>query len=96
MPRQQVLNFLEAKPEVDVWAAAASLYHMLTGFVPRNFVRDKDPWWTVCNTEAVKIRERRSSIPRRLAEVIDHALIDVPEIRIRSAVELKRLLEKAV
>ena len=35
MPRQQVVNFKYAKPEVDVWAMAATLYFMLTGSVPR-------------------------------------------------------------
>src|SRR5262249_47243612 len=43
MPRQQVINFKYAKPDVDVWAAAASLYCMLTGRVPRDFPEDRDP-----------------------------------------------------
>jgi serine/threonine-protein kinase len=34
MPRQQILNYRDSKPEVDVWAAAASLYSMLTGYPP--------------------------------------------------------------
>ncbi|MEA5618859.1 protein kinase, partial [Cronbergia sp. UHCC 0137] len=40
IPRQQVLKYRESKPEVDVWAAAASLYNMLTGYLPRNFGDD--------------------------------------------------------
>ena len=36
MPRQQVVNFKYARPEVDVWAMAACLYNMLTGFFPLN------------------------------------------------------------
>ena len=34
MPRQQVINFKYAGPEVDVWATAATLYTMLTGGYP--------------------------------------------------------------
>jgi eukaryotic-like serine/threonine-protein kinase len=96
MPRQQVLDFLAAKPEVDVWAAAASLYHMLTGFVPRDFRRETDPWLTVLSTSAVPIRQRLPSLPARLAEAIDYALIDKPEIKVRSAPALKQLLHSAV
>lgn len=96
MPRQQVLDFLAAKPEVDVWAAAASFYNMLTDCVPRDFPRETDPWLTVLSTSAVPIRQRLASIPPRLAEVIDQALIDKPAIQVRSARELKRLLEAAV
>jgi eukaryotic-like serine/threonine-protein kinase len=40
MPRQQVLNFKYAKPDVDVWAAAASLYYLLTGKFPREILGD--------------------------------------------------------
>ena len=96
MPRQQVLDFLTAKPEVDVWACAASLYQMLTGFVPRDFPKNVDPWLTVLNTSAVPIRRRQASIPSRLAAVIDQALVDKPNIQVRSAAEFKRLLQGAV
>jgi len=97
MPRQQVVNFRYAKPEVDVWAMAACLYQMLTGkFVPRDFPRNKDPWQIVLNTGAVPIRKRDPAIPARLAEVIDHALVDKPEIKVKTAAELKRMLEGAV
>lgn len=93
MPRQQVINFKLAKPEVDVWALAATLYFMLTGSVPRRFARDQDRWFTVLETSAVPIRDRNPSIPKRLAEVIDRALIDKPEIPFKSAAEFKRALE---
>jgi serine/threonine-protein kinase len=95
MPRQQVLDFKHAKPEVDVWAAAASLYSMLTGAYPRNFPRRKDEWQVVLQSEAVPIRERNSSIPRQIAEVIDAALVDNPEIKFKIAASLKAALLKA-
>lgn len=96
MPRQQVINFKYAKPDVDVWAMAATFYNMLTGKVPRDFARGKDPWQTVIQTGAVPIRNRDASIPTALAEVIDLALIDQPEIRFKTAVSLKRALEEVL
>src|SRR5262249_43807704 len=47
LPRQQVIDFKYAQPEVDVWALAASLYFMLTGAVPRVFPPRDDPWLVV-------------------------------------------------
>jgi serine/threonine protein kinase len=96
MPRQQVVNFKYAKPEVDVWALAATLYFMLTGSYPRHFAPDQDRWFAVLETNAVPIRERNPSIPDKLAKVIDRALIDKPEIPFKSAAELKRALEGVV
>lgn len=96
MPRQQVRNFKYSKPDVDVWAMAASLYYMITGRFPRDFARGKDPWSAVLSTDAVPIRQRDSSIPKRLADVIDYVLVDKPEIRVKSAAEFKKLLQEAL
>ncbi|MGB3265366.1 MAG: protein kinase [Microcoleus sp.] len=91
MPRQQVLDYKYAKPEVDVWAAAACLYVMITGYSPRNFV-ELDPFRAVLDNDAVPIRDRTSSIPKPLATAIDRALIDNPEIYYKSAVDFKQAL----
>jgi pSer/pThr/pTyr-binding forkhead associated (FHA) protein len=94
MSRQQLINFKYAKPEVDIWAAAACLYFMLTYTSPRDFSdRDTDPFRLVLETEAIPIRQRNSAIPKPLAEVIDHALIDNPAISFKTASELKQALE---
>jgi eukaryotic-like serine/threonine-protein kinase len=95
MPRQQVLDYKYAKPEVDVWATAACLYVMLTGFSPRNFV-GVDPFCAILNNDAVPIRDRTSSIPQSLATVIDRALIDNPEIYYKSAAEFKQALLNSI
>jgi serine/threonine-protein kinase len=92
MPRQQVVNFKYAKPEVDVWAVAASLYFMLTGAFPRDFPRGKDPWQVVLQTQPVPIRRREPALPAKLAEVIDLALVDQPSISFRSAADFKQAL----
>ena len=92
MPRQQVINYRYAKPDVDVWAAAASYYFMLTGAFPRN-PKGKDMFAAVLSEPAVPICERNPKIPRKLASIIDTALVDRPEIPIKSAAELKQLIE---
>lgn len=93
MPRQQLVNFKYARPEVDVWAAAATFYYLLTGRTPRDFPKGQDPWRIVLQNAPVPIRQRLPSIPERLAAVIDEALIDQPEIRFQSAADLRRALE---
>jgi serine/threonine-protein kinase len=93
MPRQQVINYKYAKPEVDIWAIAASLYFMLTGAFPRNFPRGRDPWGIVLYEDAVPIRERDPSIPSRYAEVIDTTLVDSPTIQVQTVQQFKAMLE---
>jgi eukaryotic-like serine/threonine-protein kinase len=92
MARQQVVNFRNAAPSVDVWALAACLYHSLTGAYPRDFPRGKDPWQLVLQAEPVPIRRREPSIPRPLAEVIDEALKENPQSAYQTADELRRAL----
>jgi len=96
MPRQQVINFKFAKPEVDVWAAAATFYKMVTGRYPRKYTQASDPWLTTLKTPVTPIREHDASIPQALAKVIDQALIDQPEIYYKSASEFKDDLSKVV
>jgi hypothetical protein len=96
MPRQLVRNYKYSKPDVDVWAAAASYYYMLTGIYPKDFERGKDAFHTAVNCAAVPIRKRDLSIPKKLAEVIDCALIEEPVIGVRSALELKEMIEGAL
>ncbi|MCO1574659.1 protein kinase [Crossiella sp. SN42] len=93
MPRAQVVNYKYAKPEVDVWAAAATLYWTLTGETPRTFPRGEDPVTVVLTDPVVPIRERDPAIPARLAEVLDAALLDPPPIR--TAAELAGALRAA-
>lgn len=64
--------------------------------MPRQFVRGKDPWQTVLQTAPVPIRQRKGSIPNKLAEVIDHALVDKPAIHFKTAAEFKRELERVL
>ena len=91
MPRQQLLNFKYVQPEVDIWATAACLYNMLTGTYPRNFTGN-DPFLAVLQNDPVPIRQRDATIPQKLAEAIDLALVDKPEIYFKNAVDFKQAL----
>jgi len=92
LPRQQVINFRNVTPAVDVWSLAACLYHALTGAYPRDFPRDKDPWQVILQAEPVPIRRRERSVPAPLAEVIDEALREDPDGAFHTAGELRGVL----
>ena len=91
MPRQQVLEFKYAQPDMDVWAVAASLYNMLTGKYPRDFTK-VDPFVAILKRSPIPIRERNTAIPQYLAEVIDLALIDNPQLHFKTAKDFKQAL----
>ena len=93
MPRQQMLNFKYAKPEIDVWAMAACFYNMVTGQLPREKTAGMDPCQMVLRSPIIPIRKRNRAIPVRLAKVIDTALIDRPKIIMKSAQALKQAIE---
>ena len=90
MPRQQALDYRFSKPEVDVWAAAASYYYMLTGMPPKNLKPQPFLWQSLVQESAVPIRQRNSSIPAKIAAVIDRALVEKPEIGYKTAAALRR------
>jgi serine/threonine protein kinase len=96
MPRGQVIDFKYAPPEVDLWATTASLYWMLTGSPPRDFPADADPVDIVLHQSPVPVRDRLSTVPHRLAAVIDTALIDNPRIAPTTAADLAHEIRQAL
>ncbi len=96
MPRQQILDYKYARPDVDVWAMAATFYKMVTGVTPRSFRQGDDPWLVALNNEPIPIRKRAAEVPAALARVIDKALIDKPTLRFKSAGKLKRAIKAAL
>ncbi len=90
MPRAQVLDYRRADPSVDVWAAAATLYWMLTGCTPRDFPPGADPVAVVLREDPVPVRVREAVAPA-LAATIDEALT---EGRAMTAGELRKALER--
>ena len=96
IPRQQVIDYRYAEPGVDIWATASIFYYMLCGHPPRDFGKDTNDYTVILTQDAVPIRKREPRIPEKLAEVIDMALIDNPEIVIKSALELKIMINAAL
>lgn len=96
MPREQLTNFKYVHPVSDVWSIAATFYKSLTGKLPLNFAPNRDPIEVLLRDEAVPIRQRESSIPQPLAEVIDRALLWDTDKRYQDATEMKAALQRAL
>jgi len=92
MPRQQALDFKYSQPDVDVWAIVATYYFLLTGFFPRNFEDSNNMMVELLTKSTVPIRERDISISQPLAQLIDLALVDNPELHFKSAIAFKEAL----
>jgi serine/threonine protein kinase len=95
LARQQVVDFKQVPKSVDVWALAACLYRCLTGTYVRDFPDDVDQWHVILYSSPVPIRERDPSIPHALAEVIDEALREQPEIGFSTAAAFRDALRQA-
>jgi serine/threonine-protein kinase len=96
IPRQQIIDFRNVKPDVDVWAVAASYYYMLTGYYPKDIEYAFDPFETSCDEDAIPILIRNPRIPEELAKVIDTALRESPKIGFQTAKEFKEAIIEAI
>jgi serine/threonine protein kinase len=95
MPRHQFINFRRARPEVDVWAAAASLYFLLTGTAPRLCPPGRTWADVIRKDRAVPIRNHNATVPLPLADVIDKALDDSGPLKFSAAKSFANALEQA-
>lgn len=95
MSRKQVLNFKYAKPDLDVWAVAASLYFMLTLKPPRDLA-GIEPMLAILKTQPIPIQERDASLPYTLASLINSALQDDSQLNFKSAKDFKQALLQGV
>jgi len=96
MAREQVVNYKYVKPVTDVWSMGASLYCMLTGRGPRDFLRGQDPVEVILRGEIIPVCKRDPSIPARVAQVIDRAIADRASDRYQTAVEFRDALAKVL
>jgi serine/threonine-protein kinase len=79
---EQITRFREAKPPVDQYSAAATLYKLLTGRFLFDFPRKSERrFLMILEEEPVPIRSRRPDIPDELAAVIHRALAKEPAKR---------------
>jgi serine/threonine-protein kinase len=82
MPPEQVTHFRDVKPAADQYAAAATLYMLLTGKYVQDFPRESAlALAQILDEEPVPIRERRSDVPATLAALIHKALARDPADR---------------
>lgn len=94
MCRNHLRNYKYAKPEVDVWATAATLYYMLTKDYPRDLRDDNNFVKMILETEPVPVKKRNIGIPNPLAELIDFALEDKPDLNFKTAADFKKALNE--
>jgi serine/threonine-protein kinase len=82
LPPEQITGYRDVRPPADQYAAAATLYHLLTG----KYVYDLSGSMTdqldrILEEDPVPIRRRRGDLPEALAEVIHRALAREPAQR---------------
>jgi serine/threonine-protein kinase len=93
MPPEQISNFREAKPPADQYAAAATLYKLLTD----HFIHELPPEFEkqllmIMQKPPVPIQKRRPDIPKTLATVIHRSLAKNPEKRFPDVTAMREAL----
>jgi serine/threonine protein kinase len=106
MPREQLYDYSGVGPEVDLWAAGATLYFLLSGRFTRDFPPGSldDPAALVDVLDRgrlVPLRERlqgaANGVPDALVQVVDRAVLGAPGAgRFRTAAEFREALLEAV
>lgn len=97
MCRQQIQNTLKSKPEVDIWAAAATIYLLMTGRVPKPIEAEDGPVEMVgkiLKYKSVPIRMYNPYVPESLAQIMDRVLDDQGSLYYQNAKELIKDLKK--
>lgn len=96
MAPEQITNFRGAKPPADQYAAAATLYRLLTAKYIFDFdgVPDQERFSIVLLKAPVDIRERRKDIPHKLAKAIHMALAKDAHNRYADVAAFGRILRQ--
>jgi serine/threonine-protein kinase len=93
MAPEQILHFREAKPAVDQYAAAATLYYLLTGQYIFDFPQAfQERLLLVLQEQPVPISSRYPEIPAQLADVVHRALAKEPAGRFADARTMRQRL----
>jgi serine/threonine-protein kinase len=93
MAPEQITHYKDARPAADQYAAAASLYYLLTGKYVFDFPAAPAGWVVTIATERpIPIRHRRPDIPEELARVIHKALGREPADRYQDVGEFRAAL----
>jgi len=95
MAPEQVTHYRDARPPADQYAAAATLYNLLTGCLIHDFPNDfRDQLVLIMQEKPVPIRSRRPEIPEKLAEAIHRALAREPGDRFADVRALRLAVSK--
>jgi serine/threonine-protein kinase len=93
MPPEQVLDFRSVRPAADQYAAAATLYHLLTGRpLYDGVIRAVDLFVRILQADPVPLRQRRPDLPEALAAAVHRALARQPEARFPDVAALRAAL----
>ena len=93
MPPEQVTDFRGAKPAADLYSAAATLYHLLTGKYIYDSERMADLFRQILLENPVPLRSRRPELPAGLEAVVHRALARLPADRYADAGAFARALQ---
>jgi serine/threonine-protein kinase len=95
MAPEQITNFRQAKPPADLYAAAATLYTLLTArYAYRLPKQSERALLVILQKEPIPIRERRPDLPAELAALIQRGLAKDPEDRFTNAQTMRLALLK--
>ncbi|MFO0810439.1 MAG: FHA domain-containing serine/threonine-protein kinase [Gemmataceae bacterium] len=92
MAPEQVTHFRDASTPADQYAAAATLYYLLTGRYVFDFGEGMYPLVQILTEDAVPIRTRRADVPAKLAEAIHRALAKEPRQRFADVAAFRQAL----
>ncbi len=82
LPPEQITQFRQVQPAADQYAAAATLYHLLTGLAIYDPPATTNDWFKlILETDPVPIQSRRPDLPAGLAGAIHRALARNPADR---------------
>jgi serine/threonine-protein kinase len=97
MAPEQVTGYRDAKPAADQYAAAATLYHLLTGQYTHDLPGSvHERLVQLLHDDPVPIQERRPELPDALAAAIHRALGRYPHLRFADARTFRRALLAAL
>jgi pSer/pThr/pTyr-binding forkhead associated (FHA) protein len=90
---EQIVNFRDVRPAADQYAAAATLYNLLTGQYVYDFPKScQNCLLMILQDEPVPIRSRRPELPEELAAVLHRGLAREPEARYPDVLALREAL----
>jgi serine/threonine-protein kinase len=97
MPPEQITHYREAQPPADQYAAAMTLYNLLTGCYAFDTGDQLKQWITkILEEEPVPLRQRRPDVPQPLADAVHKALSKEPGQRFASVRALRQALKPFV